>query len=383
MNPLNHKHRQDFSEVYPEVCPVCESLNIIPIPVAMPQAMRSDGLIIPEPLLKSHCLACGLLVGSNQPLKNPYHRSDGRSTHDLKRHQAVARGIRAIMVHYSFRQDSAILEVGAASFASSLHLSQLLNNSKITALEPSPEQIPETRDIRIVINDFQKHPFTEPFDLIFSNQVIEHLPDTRGFLKQCLINLKDEGLVLVCCPASQPVSNELLFTDHLYHFTSKAMAECAQAAGLMLIDQHQAEWDPLTWVYVLAKSEKWAPTQFPFREAQELYEQRCQHLEQWSHQDEQLAAQLHPGMPLALFGAGEFSQLIRAYLPKVYDRVELITTDSLTGSRIFDKPKVIFSQHQWQGYQILLGVQPASRNLLEQRLTEAGIQQKYLHSLTV
>ena len=68
-----------------------------------------------------------------------------------------------------------MLEVGAASFETSLRLKQLNPKAKIAAIESSPERAISSEVIDIIIDDFSGHDFHGLFDVIFSNQVVDDL----------------------------------------------------------------------------------------------------------------------------------------------------------------------------------------------------------------
>mgnify|MGYP006207789343 CR=1 FL=1 len=78
----------------------------------------------------------------------------------MKRHQAVANGIANLLETSSnqsilstlCKSDARVLEIGGANFATALALKKLKPHLQITSIEPSPEQVPETNDIDIIID---------------------------------------------------------------------------------------------------------------------------------------------------------------------------------------------------------------------------------------
>lgn len=365
------------------VCSVCGGATTELIDVGMPNSMRSDGLVIREPLKKYHCFSCGCLIGRNFQPFVPYFRSNGSSVFDLIRHRAVANGIAKLIETLGLGNAVKVLEVGAASFQTSLQLKETNNNLAITAVEPSPECQPHCNSINIVIADFLSHQFDEKFDVIFSNQVIEHVSDTRAFLTRCSHNLKDDGFILVCCPTSTVASNELLFSDHFFHFTPAAIAQCCSGSGLTLINNFVSSWDPLTHVYVMRKTS--ANLQLNENEipAQALFDDRVRLFSDWSAQEHLIEERIDSGKTLLLYGAGEFSQLIRAYLPRIYSRVEVIILDNITGAREFDKPVIKASDSKIGGQQVLIGTHPATREAVKNKLLALGFDESNLITMSV
>jgi SAM-dependent methyltransferase len=343
--------------------------------------MRSDGLILQESLKKVHCQNCGTLIGRNSQPQTPYLRSDGSSIFDLRRHHSVANGISRLIKKYELSSAPEVLEIGAANFETSLHLKTLNPKAKITAIENSPERILSSSVISIVIGDFSSYNFRTSFDVIFSNQVIEHIADTRQFLGTCSQYLKETGTLIICCPTFSPASNELLFADHLYNLTPSGLSRCCESTGFGIVDHFAAAWDSLTHVYILRKSS--ADACLIEVDHERLLQDRNAHVLKWLTQDEAVLSQLRDNMPTLLYGAGEFSQLIRAYLPRTYTRIDAITVDGLTGSREFDKPKFELSLIDPRNKQVIIGAHPISRSAVKEKLQKCGFSNDQIISLSV
>lgn len=337
----------------------------------MPYAMRSDGLILNERLRKYQCLNCGVLLGKNNQFSKPYLRSSGNSVFDEKRHYAVAVGISELLSKLNLRIEANVLEIGGANFATSIELKKLHPRFNISNIEQSPERIPQNAEINIVIENFLDYFFDKKFDVIFSNNVLEHIDDTRYFLKHASEQLSQDGYIVVCCPTFSPVSNELLFTDHLYHFTPRGLDICCQSVGLQLLEHKVSNWDQLTQTYLISKKSNKKINNFSI-DTLELYKRRKAHIEKWSKQDKLLQSLIKNHTTLLLFGAGEFSQLIRTYLPKSYAKVNSLVVESLSGSRIFDKPIIELKKINASNKQIIVGVNPASQEIVKIKLIEAG-----------
>jgi SAM-dependent methyltransferase len=365
-------------------CGLCGSLNVVQICADMPQSMRSDGLILHESLKKFHCDECGAVSGRNDNQPHiPYLRSNGASIFDLRRHHSVAGGISKLIEKYEFSDSPKVLEVGAASFETSFRLKERNPKARITAIDNSPERVISSAAIDMIIGDFSNHNFHVPFDVIFSNNVVEHIADTRQFLGRCSKFLEDAGVLIICCPTFSPASNELLFADHLYHFTPSGLSICCESSDLQIVDHHVSGWDSLTHVYVLRKTLNRMNSCLTKANHRQLFNDRQSHLLEWAKQDETVLGKLRDNVPTLLYGAGEFSQLVRAYLPRTYTRIAAITVDDLTGSREFDKPKIELKSTDPHCGQIIIGSHPASRLAVKEKLLKFGFSDDQIISLSV
>ncbi|WP_170831318.1 class I SAM-dependent methyltransferase [Jannaschia faecimaris] len=336
-------------------------------PVGLKRALRSDGLILDEPLRKDSCADCSALIGRNVDIEVPYRRSDGTSPREIARHAGIAKGLQAEIA--ALGASGPILELGAANFQTSLHLAHAMPDAQITALEPSPESLPQTSEIDIRVGTLADVSFATPFAVVYANHVLEHIADPKEFLAQIATILAPDGHVLLSCPSGLVPSHELLFSDHLYHFTPTAMAAVATGSGLWLRDSKPTPWEPFSRLFHFTRTP--VPDSAPPPTAvAALYAHRVRYLMQWSQADGRLC-QAMSGSPI-LFGGGEFSQLIRAYLPKLWSRITCIIVDDLEGVRTFDKPVFRTSEVDLRGRDIVVGLHPMSSEAVTERLLGLG-----------
>lgn len=353
-------------------CPICLGGKLIKLDFPLKQSMRSDGFIIGEPLIKHHCPDCGLLIGGNGQGEPRYLRSNGDSPFDLARHQNVAEGLSRLIDGVKHKQRLTIIEVGAANFQTALSLKKINPDYSISALEPHPETLPESNEISTIIKDFLQLEEDDKFDICYSNQVIEHFKDPIIFLKKSKAILKDTGIIIACCPTFKNVSSELLFSDHFSHFTPDAMAICAERAGLVLASDFLSDWDPLTHVYVfeVRNNSDVQGSKLP-TDYEPLRLQRSLLINQWLTEEKKLLEIFESAEKIMIFGAGEFTQLIRAYMPVFWHKVDKILVDNLCGIRDFDKPVLHIEDIQFGDRDsLLIGAQERSRQAIFQKILD-------------
>lgn len=96
------------------------------------------------------------------------------------------------------------------------------------------------------MSDTVKCPLAEAsMDFIFSNHVIEHVPNDLAYLKRAHRLLKEDGMLLLGCPnegvffwmlayALSPSS--IRTSDHLHFYNEKSLSDLADSAGFRLLE---------------------------------------------------------------------------------------------------------------------------------------------------
>ncbi len=356
-----------------KVCKSCKNKEFLNIKI-FAQCAVSDGNIISRPLHKMFCKKCGLGFGINRYKLSNYHRTDGTSKFELNRHKKIANSIYKIITKIQNRT-TLILEIGAANFETSYNLSLLNENLEVHAIEPYPEKENNFKNIHHVKSNFFDYNTNLKYDVIFSNNVIEHIRDIESFLRKSACLLEKNGLIIVCCPSFVNISTELLFADHLWHITSQSLENLCNQANLFLNKNYISTWDKLTHVYLI-KKEKFLPKEKDefnkfINVRRECFYQR------WKEADNNVS-KLITKRNFVIFGAGEFTQLIRVYMPKTYKLIKYIIVNHEDGNRYFDKPIININKFNYceESTQILLGIKKSDRNKVIRLLKSFGVKEK-------
>lgn len=133
---------------------------------------------------------------------------------------------------------SVILDAGAGAGYGTDYLAAH-NAGQVCGCELSEKAVAFSRDhfqrpnLEYRVADLQQLPgFTDQsFDLIFSSNVLEHLPDVMAFLRRAWALLKVEGVMVIAVP---PIVNQLDWDRNLYNV------------------YHLNLWSPRQWQQVLA-----------------------------------------------------------------------------------------------------------------------------------
>lgn len=357
---------------------ICGSNDLKEIVFNAPQSMRSDGLISEEPLKKLHCNQCGTAIGVNsQPLQK-YHRTDGTSLFELQRQQKIAEGICSLLERHKPSENLSILEIGAGNFSTALQVKNIRKELQITAIEPNPECLPKTNKINIILDSFEGWESDEKFEVIYCNHVIEHIENISTFISKALNLLSNNGLLFLFLPCHDPVSNELLFSDHLYHITPDGMAKLCKNLDITLYDSHLSSWDQLSQVFVIKKGSKVLVDYRHSCSPKEIFEKRVAFFENWVINIRRIMSNLSEKDDLIIYGAGEFTQLVRAYGNDLYKKASFIIVDHLNGARKFDKPVFHINEVNIKKHKVLLCVNPASIVSVQSKITKLVENEKHI-----
>jgi tocopherol O-methyltransferase len=192
-----------------------------------------------------------------------YYGADGRRRGDRK--QAQVDLIEELLAWGSSSSATNILDVGCGIGGSTLYLAQKFN-AKATGITLSPVQanraiaraqeanLPSQTDFKVA--DALDMPFDdESFDLVWSLESGEHMPDKRLFLQECFRVLKPGGTLIVatwchrsCLPPQgaltyqeQKLLNQIYSAYHLPYIIS--LSEYADIAENLRFEQvRTADW---------------------------------------------------------------------------------------------------------------------------------------------
>ena len=222
------------------------------------------------------CTACGLRYLHPQP---PVHETEELySEHYFQSTDALGRGYegyteQADNLRATFRDrlrflpqptpDQRLLDVGAAA---GFFVEQArLVGWNAEGIEPSRWAAAYARDnvgvpVREGILDATSFP-SNSFDVITFWEVIEHLPDPSGFLKQVARVAKPGALVFLSTPDSGSTVARLLgrnwlgwrkIPEHLFFFDKRSLVRLLDQAGLDVVDARYVTLT-VTWPYALER----------------------------------------------------------------------------------------------------------------------------------
>lgn len=220
-------------------CPICHQQSEI--------FCRKDGYLI------FRCLVCGLGMTKNpQEQKGSYHRDEVYIKEEAQFSNIFKRRIR--IIRQFDPQPKKVLEIGSST---GLMLSLFKNlGSEVLGVDISEKtaEIAKNRGIPTMVADFEKTKLSnKSFDVVILNHTLEHLKNTKSVVKKINQLLKVRGLLLIDVPNFGSLSAKiyredwpyLLPTEHLWHFTFKALEKILISSGLEVVGYSTASgiWD--------------------------------------------------------------------------------------------------------------------------------------------
>jgi len=180
------------------------------------------------------------------------------------------------------------------------------------------------------------------FDLCLSVNVAEHALDPAAFLAVCRKLISPEGIVIVVCPDGEQPGSELLFYDHISSFTRRSLAVFAQKSGLALVDSRPLT-GPLSGfrVHVLRIGQSRHDRDGDYLG---LAAARANYLARWQGCEREVQ-EVVTSRGYAIFGVGEFTNLVGAYCPSIVDAAVYFVADDPALKEVHGKEVVSSDQY--------------------------------------
>jgi 2-polyprenyl-3-methyl-5-hydroxy-6-metoxy-1,4-benzoquinol methylase len=314
--------------------------------------MISDGQISGKSLNKSMCMTCGLGFHTN-PNKN----IDIRSIYDVNyslgsnidsgsilRNEEYSNQIIRILNEFTFNPKQ-VLEVGCGNGGLLNRLAIKLPQANLDGIEPSPQprQVAVNSRVNIFPGFFEDKVSdrSEFYDLIISVNVIEHTANPAKFLANMKKHLSRDGLIVVVCPDGNVPSVDLLFYDHMFHFTTNSLHKLSATCELNVIHSKTLD-SPLTefQMFLLSPSKNFIQQkhQIPAMDFENLSRERNSYLQNWQSLDCRTKQFL--SKTIVLFGAGELANLCRCYMPELWQNTSYVCVDHPDFREFHGKPVI-------------------------------------------
>lgn len=374
------------------VCPACGASTVVKL--ALPHAthsMTSDGAIIDRPLRKASCLTCGhgfhttrlKAEDRNAMYGEEYDLGLADPAADTARAEGYAdcmeENVAALLGH-AFRPGS-IVEFGAGTGALLEELVRRWQPRAAVGFEAASRLVGAAQargrtrvEIRQGFAEEALAEFGERYDLCLSVNVLEHALDPEMFLSASRQVLANEGYAVVICPDGDVADTELLFLDHVSSLSSPSLQMIATAAGLRVIGSVALRGQQKGFRLTVLAPGATAPQAHTNLQYLSLAQARSDFLKGWSEIDDG-AARWRGDRPYAMFGAGEFRNLLRAYAPRLVEGAEAFLTDEPLAAELDGRPWLKAGEYvaAHPGSALVAAVNPRSWSAVSERYQGIGI----------
>jgi len=316
--------------------------------------MTSDGTILSRPLEKASCLRCG--HGFHLTPLKPEDRdavySDGYNlglvdpAADAARAEAYAGCMdeAAVALFGHALRPRNVVEFGAGTGALLEELARRWQLTEALGFEAASQLVAaaQRRDharatIRQGYAEEALGAIAGRYDLCLSVNVLEHALSPQAFLSVSSQALSDKGHVAVICPDGDSADTELLFLDHVSSFSELSLRMVAAAAGLHVIGSMALRGQQKGFRLTVLKPNTSAAQDPGDLRYLSLARARSDFLKGWSEIDAG-ASEWLDNRPYAIFGAGEFRNLLRAYAPRLVKGAEAFLTDEPLAATLDGRP---------------------------------------------
>lgn len=112
-----------------------------------------------------------------------------------------------------------------------------------------------------VVNDYWQHAtFNKKFDLIVAQNVFAHTSDLDGFLKNCLIHMKEDSVILIQtsqCKMFQNGQFDTIYHEHISYFNTNSMKELLKRYGLYINNISVEDIHGKSYLFEISKKESY------------------------------------------------------------------------------------------------------------------------------
>ena len=370
-------------------CQVCRGNNWLNLPDPVPdRAITTAGRIVNEPLGKAQCADCGFVqriharfLGDSDYYEQDYAKyydRPGTTQFHIARYRVLAEWMTSILPAIPFRR---ILDVGCGQGWAMEAMKGFYPNATIEGLEPSGfnSQVARAKGFTVYEARSGKAALPEDkYDLVFSNNVIQHVTNAREFIESLKEVVTDDGVIIITCPDGSVPNIEILWSDQNFSFLPAHLIRLCEESGLETIRWFSSPSSPAVppaQMLLLSKDgrlkEGNAGMAVPAANLQDVYEAKCDYLNSFVKIDTHIRSRTQGAAKIYNFGASYWSSILAAYCPTYWPKVTACLVED-TGNvepRFLDRSVERLDQIDRNDEDALvLGTSPATHEALMPRL---------------
>lgn len=368
-----------------KVCAVCNNSDWSALSSIGTQSMTTAGKTVDSKLGKGICNHCGAVqkvfvprLADTDFYERQYTYYDRPGSHiiDQVRYKALADWV---AVAISPRKPKKIFDVGCGHGGTLHYLRELFPEAVLGGLEPSASAVKNayTDKLEVIEGRLDEVKVSGTFDLVFSNNVLQHVTDPMAFLLAQKALLAPGGDLVLTCPDGTLPNIELLMADQNFSLRPLHLAALAAKAKLKVVRTLPCPGGALrNEQLVLLRHEEQAipaPTFPSLSEIQAEYQEIQSYLANWATLDDFLSRATSGAKRIFNFGGGLWSYVLAGYCPQYWAQVRCCLVDKFAG-RCIDKEVIPYDNMDITADDVLvLGTNPYVQQKLVMRFKEAGL----------
>jgi SAM-dependent methyltransferase len=369
-------------------CAVCEGTDWRTLPPPETKLMiTTAGKLVQYSFGKRQCGQCGAVqkVGGGRLADTDYYERQytyydrpGAETFDVVRYRALASWVKEAVAPL---RPASVFDAGCGRGGTMRYLREAWPDARFAGIEPSAAAVAAARALGFDVAEGRLSADTRVngmFDLVFSNNVLQHTIDPVEFIQAQARLLSADGRLVLSCPDGTKPSVELLMADQNFSLCPPHLDAIAAKAG-MRVERHlpcpggPIRNEQLVVMRPMASTRRVMPT-FPARAAIDAaHERLVAYLSAWAGLDACLLQATAGARRVFNFGGGLWTYVLAAYCPQYWARVEYCLVDGFSGRCIDREVRPFECAAVLPDDVLVLGTNPYVQPKLAARFAAAGL----------
>jgi len=372
-----------------ETCAACGGVDWRPLPSPTTRLMMTtSSKLVANSFGKCQCGQCGAIQkirGGRLADTDYYERQytyydrPGATSFDEVRYRALAQWVHEAVAP---RRPARVLDIGCGRGGTLQYLRGFWPEARFSGIEPSVDAVAVARSLGFDVTEGRLSadtPISETYDLIFSNNVLQHTTDPVSFIQLQRRLLRADGQLVLSCPDGTKPSVELLMADQNFSLWPSHLDAIVAKTGLSVERHLPCPGGPLRneQLAVIGTTDAGKFAARPIPPTRQVIDasltQLVTYLEAWAGLDAWLLEALAGARRVFNFGGGLWSYVLAAYCPQYWARMECCLVDGFAGRCIDREVKPFESVTLAPDDIIVLGTNPYVQPKLVARFAVAGL----------
>ena len=370
-------------------CHVCNAKIWIPLPDPVgDRSVTTSARIVEQPLGKSICLHCGLtqrvradFLGTTLYYETEYasyyERPGTEEYHNKRCQQLVDWMIGFLPERFEYKN---VLDVGCGQGWAMDTFAAKFKNINIDGIEPSVfnAAIARKKGHRVFEGKIEKVEIDSKYDLIYSNNVIQHVNDAKTFISDLMKLLKSDGIIIVTCPDGSRPNIELFFSDHNYSLLPSNMITMGKELGFGTVFISKSEENPSlppAQLLLLTNNEKYQKYEYDRQdftgcEITTVVDDKKSYIGSIKDLGDYILREISAYSRIYNFGASFWTSVLAGYCQNYWEKVTACVVDTYSGGNKFMGKEIMELKNipEDENTVIVLGTSPATHDILFEKL---------------